>query len=266
MKVTLLTIATDRYADFAIRLIDSFSENVPHNFECEWLVFTNKEEHINSKLVTGRNLKITTVFQKHEEWPLPTLLRYQTFDASEELINGDLVIYVDADMLITPEFNFMKLLDLTSAGKPVLVAHPGFYRPKRLERVKFYLFRPGFLLRDSKLMITRGALGSWETRKASKAYVKRSNRRIYVCGGIWFGNNSAIKNLIKNLEKHVAEDLEKEVIARFHDESHLNWFASSRDVLITDPSLCFAPSYPNLRTLKPEVIAIDKDNSSKWVR
>lgn len=266
MKITLLTIATDRYADFAIRLIHSFSENVSQEFECEWIVFTNKVKYLNSKLATRRNLKITTVFQKHNEWPLPTLLRYQTFDANKELIKGDLVIYLDADMLITPEFNFAKLCGLTSAGKPVLVSHPGFYRPKGIERVKLYLLRPGFLLKDLKLMLTHGGLGSWESRKASKAYVKRSNRRIYVCGGIWFGNNSTIKELIKNLEKNVAEDLKKEVIARFHDESHLNWYASSRDVLITDPSLCFDPTYPNLKTLKPEVIAIDKNNSSKWVR
>ena len=89
-------------------------------------------------------------------------------------------MHLDADMLVRADF--LKTIEFNELiGGIGLVAHPGFWRPKRA-RGRMYLQNPKMLISDIRRLITYGSLGSWETRKQSSAYVRRSNRQRYVCG------------------------------------------------------------------------------------
>jgi hypothetical protein len=144
-------------------------------------------------------------------------------------------------------------------GKVSLVSHPGFYRSKGFVLLKFYLLNPKYLARDLILKVKIGGMGSWETNKNSMAYVQRSERKNYVCGGIWFGPNRSIKEMNEILAFRVNQDESRNVMAKWHDESHLNNFATNSDVNVLSPELCFDPNYKNLVGLRELVRAVDKN-------
>ena len=61
--------------------------------------------------------------------------------------------------------------------------------------------------------------------------------------------------------------LKNGIIAKFHDESHLNAFASqSKSITWLNPEYCFEPSYPNLNSLDPYLHVVDKNENTKWKR
>jgi hypothetical protein len=68
------------------------------------------------------------------------------------------------------------------------------------------------------------------------------------------------------LHQNINVDLQSAFVASFHDESHLNAYASKRDFKILAPEFCFDPSYPQLDGVSPKILAVDKNETSKWVR
>jgi hypothetical protein len=64
--------------------------------------------------------------------------------------------------------------------------------------------------------------------------------------------------MIRVLADRTREDLDRGIIATWHDESHLNWFASGHAHQLMDSQKCYAPGYKNLSDIWPEIIAVDK--------
>ena len=88
--------------------------------------------------------------------------------------------------------------------------------------------------------------------------MRRKDRRIYVCGGTWFGERDSFLKLVSELSQNVAADLEQNRIAVWHDESHLNWWASKNPHLTLTPEFCHVESYPQLEGLIATITAVDK--------
>ena len=156
-------------------------------------------------------------------------------------------MHLDADMIIL-ENVFNNLIDAVREKDIALISHPGFWNRKisPIIRLKSFLTR-------SKL-----TNGSWETRPESKAYVEPIFRKSYVCGGIWLGKNRAVFKLIDQLSKSVEIDRNNSIMAVWHDESHLNQWASENDFLLLSPEFCFVNEYEHLKDLKPKVLAVTK--------
>jgi hypothetical protein len=96
--------------------------------------------------------------------------------------------------------------------------------------------------------------------------VPRRKRKVYVCGGTWFGKKNSIIELCELLSHRTNEDLSNQVMAKFHDEGHLNWYAANHEVSIVNPKFCLEQSYPQLAGLKPIIIAVDKGRGANWNR
>lgn len=220
-------------------------------------VFTDQPEEASafeSSLSRSRIVPITT---PSLGWPDATLLRYELFHESWDQVQGDVVIHLDADMYFVSEAK----LDPDPSGWKggiALVRHPGYRRPRGFKRLKLYLSHPKMLGGDLKLWLRLGALGSWETSKDSQAYVSRNKRLSYVCGGTWMGLREPLGTMISELANRTRSDLHHGIVARWHDESHLNWFASIHTHELMDSEKCFAQGYSNLEDLTPEIIAVDK--------
>ena len=88
--------------------------------------------------------------------------------------------------------------------------------------------------------------------------IPRKYRKKYFCGGIWFGSNKAIKNMCSVLSQSIEKDLSKNIVALWHDESHLNQYSIHNDVNELSSEFCFDPTYPNLKGLRELVRAVDK--------
>jgi hypothetical protein len=152
-------------------------------------------------------------------------------------------------MLFTSDFVFPNLE--IDSNAMFFVLHPGFSNSNLnfrnpLKTVKRLL----------RFWVT-GGYGAWETRKISNAYVPRRLRRAYFCGGIWFGRKMKFSDFISQLRDSVADDLSKNVIAKWHDESHLNRYAAYNEVIILGPQYCYDGKV-ELSAEKPLVVAVEK--------
>ena len=174
------------------------------------------------------------------------MLRYKIYSNYAHEIDADVLCHIDADMLFLA--NPYKFLTPTDWKNGVaLVAHPGYFRNSRsgvslLQRGK-----------DLARFIKIGGLGAWETNGRSTAFVRRRRRNMYVCGGSWMAKKESFLSLISSLHKNTEEDLENGLIAKWHDESHLNKWASENEFTMLDPSFCYDSSYKWLTGL-PEII------------
>jgi hypothetical protein len=88
--------------------------------------------------------------------------------------------------------------------------------------------------------------------------VARRNRKNYYCGGIWLGKKESVLDFAHNLYINVSKDYENDVTAVWHDESHLNRWASENVFKEHNPSYCFAEGYKNLDGLVGKITAVEK--------
>ena len=107
-------------------------------------------------------------------------------------------------------------------------------------------------------IIRDGGLGAWENRIESLAYVARKKRLNYVCGGFWGGDTRNILTMITKLERNVKEDLGNGVMARWHDESHLNAWAAKNDFRLENSAYCHDSTYENIKHLEVIITAVRK--------
>jgi len=243
----VLTIATNIYIDYWADMVMSLESNLDVGQTCIAHVFTEQIEKATS--IANKLTKISV--QVHEiegyKWPDATIRRYEVFSKFSNLINQDVVMHLDADMIILENI-FEELFHSVREHDVALVAHPGFWNKKISPIIRL------------KAMFTesKSINGSWESRPESKAYVDSSSRKTYVCGGIWFGRNQAVFNLIKELAKSVEIDRNNSIMAVWHDESHLNQWASKNDYVLLSPEFCFVSEYKHLKGLRPKVLAVTK--------
>jgi len=264
-KFCVLSIATDRYLDYWQDMILSATQNADFK-DLQVLLFTDKPENISKEI---RNLfpdNLVTVKISHEPWPFPTLKRFEYIVKNSEQIKALNVLYIDADMIFQDYFDFNHFTQILEKEELLLVKHPGYFRPRGYERLHFYFTNPLQFLRDFLLILKHGSLGSWEKNPKSSAYVERKFRKVYFCGGIWMGQRNAVLEMSQQLSRNINSDLQESVIAIFHDESHLNRYAVDKNHATLDPSYCFEPTYPQLSSLNPVIIAVNKNEGGEWIR
>jgi len=204
------------------------------------------------KNVTVRAFKIESF-----GWPEATLLRYAIFSSHIQEMNSDILMHLDADMLFS-ENPWSRVRSRLIQERICLVLHPGFWRPVGTKRVALYVLNPELAYKDLRMKIKVGGLGAWEENPESRAYVARNLRRNYYCGGTWFGKNVAIRDLLNQLAQQVSSDRNRNLTAKWHDESHINKWATTNLHSTENPELCFDETYPQTRNLTPAIIAVRK--------
>jgi hypothetical protein len=142
-----------------------------------------------------------------EGWPAATLYRYHVLLSHADRLDCDYLYLVDADMrcegLIGPEI----------LGSLVAVRHPG-YVGRSLGELPY------------------------ERMPESSAYVACEEGGIYYAGGLVGGERDCFLVLAKRIVKQIGENAERGIIARWHDESHLN-----RCLIDDPPEITLDPSY-----------------------
>lgn len=259
MKLGIMTIATNRYIHYFEALIESFLDFYPSGKEIQWFLFTDQIHEASRIVENHKALNIIVIPIPSYQFPEATLYRYEIYNAHRDVLDSEILMHLDADMLIKSKTFIEKIFNCTDLEKISVVQHPGFYRPQGFELFHFYTTNLNFLVRDLRTKLKFGALGSWEKNKTSQAFVSRRNRRTYVCGGIWFGPNTAVKEMIESLAINVKKDEFKGLMAKWHDESHLNSYLTKNNVDVYPPELCFDPTYKNLAGLQEIVRAVDKN-------
>jgi hypothetical protein len=217
--LTIFTIATNKYLDYFDLQKDQIAQFIGLKQRTQVVVATNAT---SPKVEKYRNLTIQYVPMRDLKWPEITLLRYHTILENEHFINGSHIMWLDTDMALVRDVDLRSLL---KADVIHFARQPGFY----FSKVQFEKLSSLEKLRavvpwvKARVRCQVGA-GTWEDRRKSAAYVPPSKRATYVHGAVWVGSKSEVLAMCKLLAQNVDTDLANGIVARWHDESHLNWF------------------------------------------
>jgi histo-blood group ABO system transferase len=221
MKIGLLIIATNKYTRFLQPLIESADEFFLKGKDVTYFVFTNEEINIDSERA------VVKINVDHKEWPWMTLGRYKIFaNNKDELSKMDYLYYSDADMRFVGDVGDEILSDR------VATQHPGYY----------------------------GTRGTPETNTNSLACVNLNEEMQYFAGGFNGGTSEEYLKMSKTISENIDIDYSKEIIAIWHDESHMNrYFIDNKPTKILNPSYCYGESMDI--PFDKRLIALDKNHS-----
>lgn len=261
MNIEFVTVATNVYIDYFRNLVESIHRSLPDTDNLRLHVFTNEVEKAELIANDYPGISLTVNRIPNLGWPDATLSRYKYLSGVASIHSG-IVAYIDADMLINADVRKM-LFSESTYGKMVFVEHPGYWRSKGWNLINFYLRHPSYLLRDLRTYILFGGIGSWETDTKSAAFVPRSHRSRYLCGGFWFGPSQAVGSFCDDQIMSIDKDFKNGIMAKWHDESHLNEWASRTSYRYLSPQYCFSESAENLFSLTPLIIAVEKKERTR---
>jgi histo-blood group ABO system transferase len=224
MKIALLNIATNKYISFLPNLYTTADQLFLKNHDVDYFLFSNLDFKVNN---CKRNVIIRKI--EHKPWPYMTLYRYKFFvEAQEELKNYDYLYYCDADMYFLSEVGDEILSDR------VATIHPGFFNA---DKSKF----------------------TYEKNPESTAYLKNEDGERYYAGGFNGGSSSEFLKMAKTIDENISKDEANNIIAKWHDESHLNkYLSTNKPTNILSPLYCFPDRWKS--NMQPKIIAITKNH------
>jgi len=225
-NIGVLIIATGIYIKFAKNLIDSIMSNSINKNNIIFFLFTDSDK---SALNFNSSYNINTIFWSHKPWPLTTLQRYQAFVENEKLFQKiSHLVYIDVDMKVNCDLNDFQ------NHKIFAVVHPG-YRNKK--RTKFPL----------------------ENRISCSAYFDKMLASNYYCGGIQGGEIREYLELCKIMNKRINSDLDNNMIAVWHDESHWNKVVNEniRKFSILGSEFCWPEEWSTVK-FPGKIVALQK--------
>lgn len=226
-KVAILYICTGNYTVFWKEFFESYEKNFLPESQKEYFVFTDADS------IYGEDscARIHRIFQKRLGWPYDTLMRFDMFSSiADRLEEFDYTFFMNANCkcvsVITEEEFLPKKKDI------LVVQHPGEYNKK-----------------PSRY--------SYDRNPQSTAYIPKGEGKYYICGGINGGRTKAYLGLVEELKKNVEKDLSNNVIAKWHDESHINHYIYVHDNWeMLSPAYCYAEDW-NL-PFEPKILVREK--------
>lgn len=236
MKVAIIFIGTGKYINFLPQYYENIEKNFLPNCEKTFLVFTDGKLEDPPK-------NIIPYYQEHLEWPYITLTRFEIINsARDEISKNDLLVFLDADTLV---------VDTVEEHEFISMEHDlfGVHHPCH------HLGMPP----HNKLP------GAFETNTLSLAYVdtQKESPTVYYQGCLWGGKVPEVLDMIDELQDRVNKDLEKNVIAVWHDESHINkYFIENKDKVNTlGPEYAYPEVFAGYCDFEPKIVHLAKDNS-----
>jgi hypothetical protein len=217
MKINIVTIATGKYSHFLENFISSFHQYLlKGKAELKFIVFTDDLRYRNKdeKVYNGtENYYIKGIHTEYLNWTLGTLLRFHLFDKYQKYFeDGEFTYFVDVDMFCVDNIEDDFLPD--KQNKLCGVIHPGFY--------------------------TGIPQAPFEDNEKSRAFVEEKDRnKTYHQGCLFGGNTSDFIEMSIILREKIDQDFLNNIIAKWHDESHLNRYFMDHQPKELSPSYCY---------------------------
>lgn len=210
--IGILYICTGPYYLFWEDFYKSFEEKFLIDYKKEYYVFTDAPQ------IYGENEENVKKYNLNAQpWPLVTLLRFSTFLSIEkDLKNCDYLMFSNANIVCNDYITADEFLPRDEKNEKIFVtSHPGYYGKSRLRY-------------------------PYERSAKSLAYIPWNCGHDYVIGAMFGGTCDAFLSMSRVLKRRIEEDLKNNVIALWHDESHLNRFIVEKsDVRVLHPKYCY---------------------------
>lgn len=202
MKIVLNLIATNKYLSFLDIICPSIEEFFFPGAEVTAIVHTNLDLPENLSLYKG--IKFVKNEIKHEPWPFTTLKRFEYFLlARDQILEYDYSFYVDVDSLFIGKI----LTEILPKDGMIGTIHPCLFVGP----------------------------GSPERNPESKACIPMGSDSRYFCGGFFGGSSKKFIEVAEKISQDIQDDLQRGIIAVWHDESHLNrYFFENPPALVLD--------------------------------
>lgn len=213
-SIAFLVVALGRYRSLVTDLIESLDaffckpsgSDAPRAAPLTWkvILFTSDDDSIVPRRLADR---VHVVQIRQRGWPHDSMQRPAVYLEHAELWeDADSVVSLDADLTLTA---------------PVCAA---WLVPSFAAHVSWWYASP---IQDWTL----------ERREASAARVRDEEAPAYLTGAIWGGSTEWFKGACEQLRARINKDARADVVAVWHDESHLNrLFADSWPTLILPPT------------------------------
>lgn len=206
-SIAILYISTGRYTIFWDSFYQSAEKFLLPDCSKHYFIFTD-----SSETFMGEDKNVSKIYQKKLGWPYDTLMRFDIFlGIREKLEKYDFIYFFNGNTEFTQTVSQQDILPLEVQQNLVLCLQPHMFH---LSRNKF----------------------SYDRNPESTAYIPLNSGRYYFTGALNGGKVSAYLEMCQRLSENTHKDLDKEIIALWHDESHLNKYALERtDVKILPP-------------------------------
>jgi len=235
MKVVISFLGTGKYLNFLPKYYENIEKYFLPNTEKTILVFTDGE--LND---TPDNVKVFE--QEHLNWPFITLKRFEIINKAREIISDhDLFVFIDGDALVVDEIKE----DEFFTDKPLFGVHHPCHYLKMSPHDKYP--------------------AAYEIRKDCNAFIdlEKYKPQVYYQGCFWGGKTTEICAMIDELSYRVSDDLKRDMIALWHDESHLNKYLIENSNLVHTygPEYAFPEVFKNNCNFEPKIVHLAKNNS-----
>lgn len=225
--ISLNLIATNKYLEFLPDILESVENFFFKNDRVNIIVHTNRE--LPKKKFHSERIEVFRNEIDHESWPFTTLKRFHYFIQAEKLIRkSDFSFYIDVDSLFIGN---IELSDIQDSGIFATI-HPG---------------------------LNQGP-GTPERNPNSEAYIPIGSTNRYFCGGFFGGDSGSFLKMSETIKNAINRDLERNIIAIWHDESHLNKF-----LMLNEPTRIFNYPFAVAENLTPifetsKILFLDKNS------
>ena len=209
-SVAILYIATGRYTVFWDYFYQSAEKYLLPDCDKHYILFTDSDLLIDS--LKTKSDQVTAFKKEAMEWPFSTLMRFKFFlDAENTIKNHDFVFFFNANTEFLSIITKQDLLPLSPKENLTLCLQPHMFHSSRNKY-------------------------TYDRNPKSSAYIAFNEGKYYFTGALNGGTTEAYLELCHTLYNNTQSDLKNNVIALWHDESHLNKYALGRkDIKILPP-------------------------------
>ncbi len=235
MRIAILYICTGKYNQFFNDFYSSCESKFLNGYaDKEYFVFTD-----DLSISTQKNVHI--IERQCMGFPLDSLLRFEIFmTIKDKLIEFDYIYFFNSNALfvdsvgneLLPSAN-EKLVGAEWPGKRKPFKHPMFY--------------------------------PYERNKKSTAYIAPYEKSpyLYYMGGLNGGEANAYLSMISTLAQNIRRDYDTGIIARVHDESHINKYFRTHQCKVLSSEYCMPEEWITAE-ITPKIIFRDKVKVDKY--
>ncbi len=208
MKIGILYICTGKYDVFWQGFYESAEKYLLPKSEKHYFVFTDSEQ-IQS---TGN---IHKIYQQQLGWPKDTLMRFHLFlNIEQDLQQMDYLFFFNANYTFIKPISESELL-------PTQVDH---FLTGQIHPVAYHKKRKDF---------------DYESNPASTAFISDNTGTYYFAGGLIGGQSTAFLRMCHQLKNNIDKDFENDIVAKWHDESHINKYFVEIEPKKLHPGYCY---------------------------